>query len=243
MKKRTFSKKTIVPSKFCTCRVGFLFLLVCFFGCGEPTKTTSDETAAYWVVSKKGSVGIFRDGRGKQVNKLDQFPTEHFSIRSIRLGKVNDLLSEEMNEISGLKQLRDLNLSRSNMDDNALYHLTNLPQLRNLNLSNTSLTDNGLEPIGKFTKLKNLNLSKTKITGSGLSELSNCKKLTELNLSGTELRPKYLMLMKEFTNLIKLDLSNTNVTQKDTNELKEALKYCEITIASDQKTSKSSKPK
>jgi len=219
-------------------QIGILLLLAGCIGCGEPPRTVTDETAAYWVLSKKGSVSIYLDGRGKHVKNLNQLPVEHFSVRAIHLVKVDDLSSKELIEISGLKQLQGLNLSRSNVDDNALLHLTDLPQLRNLDLSETSLTDEGLKPIGQFTKLKNLDLSKTKISGSGLGDLSECKKLTELNLSGTSLRPQHLILLKDFTNLIKLDVSNTYVSEKDLGELKQALKYCNIITKPDQETAK-----
>tara|TARA_R110002095_G_scaffold97122_2_gene85054 strand:+ start:57834 stop:58526 length:693 start_codon:yes stop_codon:yes gene_type:complete len=209
-------------------QIGILLTLFCITGCGEPPRTVTDETAAYWVLSKKGSVTVFLDGRSKHAKKLEQLPAEHFLIRAIQLIKKDNLQSEEMKEISGLKQLYSLNLSRTNIDDRAILNLTNLPQLRTLNLSETSVADAGLESIGQFEKLKTLDLSKTKIDGSGLGGLSGCKKLTELNLSGTSLRPTHLNLLKGFTNLIKLDVSNTYMNDQDVGELKQSLKYCEI---------------
>lgn len=210
------------------CQIGILLMLLYITGCGEPPRTVTDETAAYWVLSKKGSLTVFFDGRSKHAKKIEQLPSEHFSIRSIQLMKKDNLQPEEMKEISGLRQLYNLNLSHTNIDDDAILNLTNLPQLRVLNLSKTSLADDGLEVIGQFVKLKTLDLSNTKIDGSGLGGLSGCKKLTELNLSGTSLRPTHLDLLKGFTNLIKLDVSNTFVNDQDLDDLKQFLKYCEI---------------
>lgn len=210
------------------CQLGAFFLLFYCIGCGEPPRTVTDETAAYWVLSEKGSVSVFLDGRSKHVNKIEQLPAEHFLIRAILLMKKDNLKPEGMKEISGLRQLYILNLSHTNIDDRGILQLTDLPQLRTLSLSETKLTDAGLESIGQFEKLKTLDLSKTKIDGSGLGDLSGCKKLTELNLSGTSLRPTHLNLLKGFTNLIKLDVSNTYVNDQDIGELKQTLKYCEI---------------
>ncbi len=219
--------------------MGAFFLLFFSIGCGEPPRTVTDETAAYWVLSKKGGVTVFLGGRSKHAKILEQLPAEHFLIRSIQLMKKDSLKPEELKEISGLKQLYNLNLSRTNIDDRAILNLTNLPQLRTLNLSETSVADDGLAAIGQFEKLKNLDLSKTKIDGSGLGGLSGCKKLTELNLSGTSLRPTHLNLLKGFTNLIKLDVSNTYVNDQDLGDLKQSLKYCEIITKPESETAKS----
>lgn len=222
----------------CRFDIRIFFLLLCTVGCGAPARTVTDETAAYWVLSKKGSVSVFRDGRTKHAKKIDQLPADQYSIRVIRLNKASDLMPEGMREISGLKQLYDLNLSRSNVDDQGILQLTDLPQLRTLNLSETSITDACLKSIGRFEKLRNLDLSKTKLSGSGLGDLNGCKKLTELNLSGTSLRPNHLNLLKEFTNLIKLDVSNTYVTDQDLGDLRQALKYCAIITQPEQVTGK-----
>ncbi|QDV51249.1 leucine-rich repeat domain-containing protein [Gimesia fumaroli] len=224
-------------NKYRSQMVLFLSLLLAT-GCGEPPRTVTDETAAYWVLSKQGSVTVFLDGRSKHVKKIDQLPAEHFSIRSIQLVKKDNLQPAELKEISGLKQLRNLNLSRTNVDHRAILNLTNLPQLRALDLSETNVSDAGLEAIGEFAKLKTLDLSKTKIDGSGLGGLDGCGKLTELNLSGTDLRPDHLNMLKGFTNLIKLNVLNTYVNDQDIGDLKQALKYCEIITKADPETAK-----
>ncbi|QDU49329.1 Leucine Rich repeats (2 copies) [Gimesia panareensis] len=212
----------------------FLVFSICLSGCGEPPRTVTDETAAYWVLSKNGSVSIFLDGRMKHARKLKQLPVDHFAIRAIRLNGIEEIPAEGMREISGLRQLRDLNLSQSGLNDQGLLQLTNLPQLRNLNLSETDVSDESLQAIGQFPQLRTLNLATTKVTGTGLEDLVGCGKLTELNLSGTSLRPESLNLLKPFTNLIKLDVSNTFVSEKDLGELKQTLKYCEIKTEPDQ---------
>ncbi|VAX42215.1 hypothetical protein MNBD_PLANCTO02-2105, partial [hydrothermal vent metagenome] len=75
--------------------------------------------------------------------------------------RLND---DSLEVVSGLKKLRHLDLSGTQITDTSFEHFKGLKSLETLNLSNIKITSKGLGVIKKLTSLTSLNLSRTKLT-------------------------------------------------------------------------------
>jgi hypothetical protein len=72
--------------------------------------------------------------------------------------------------IAKLSHLRQLDLSRTAVDDAALKNLTVLSAMEYLNLDGTLVSNDGVADLAKFPKLRQLHVSNTGITDLGLDE-------------------------------------------------------------------------
>jgi internalin A len=67
-----------------------------------------------------------------------------------------------------LKELRELNLSRNKIGDDALDHIKQLPNLERLSLADTKITDAGLEKLKGLKKLQYFSCGRTAVTNDGI---------------------------------------------------------------------------
>jgi len=74
--------------------------------------------------------------------------------------------------VAALKNLKKLNLSRSNANDACLAHLKGLEKLESLNLFHTDITDAGLKELSGLKNLKRLYVFETKVTDAGAAALA-----------------------------------------------------------------------
>ncbi len=79
---------------------------------------------------------------------------------------------DDLAGVAHLKNLKKLNLSRSNANDAALAHLKGLAQLESLNLFHTDVTDAGLQQLTGLTKLKRIYVFESKVTDAGAAALA-----------------------------------------------------------------------
>ena len=87
--------------------------------------------------------------------------------------------------ISGLKNLRELNLYGDRITDAGLVRLKNLANLEELNLLGAAVTDDGLDALSGMTHLRDLNLYRTQVTNAGLAKLKAMRQLADLDLRYT----------------------------------------------------------
>lgn len=80
-----------------------------------------------------------------------------------------------------LPELEELGLVDMNVSDH-LEVLRKLSGLKTLNMSGSDVTDDALSPVVEVTSLKHLDLSGTKVTDRGLATLAKLKHLTTLNV-------------------------------------------------------------
>jgi Leucine-rich repeat (LRR) protein len=91
----------------------------------------------------------------------------------------NNILVGDLQALSALTELKELNISNTLIDD--LNPLRNLNKLENLNCSGTPLSN--LEALRYASSIKQINLSSTQITN--IDVLANLTKLEEADLSNT----------------------------------------------------------
>jgi Leucine-rich repeat (LRR) protein len=123
--------------------------------------------------------------------------------------------------IEAFKNLQDLEISETNIDDSTLPTLAKMPNLKALNVWRTKVTDQGLEAlasmgltrlnlddnpaigdvgmdhVAKMTSLEWLHVGKTKITDAGLAKLETLNKLTELRINDTAVSHESLNQFKQ----------------------------------------------
>lgn len=167
--------------------------------------------------------------------------------------------SEQLRELRKLRKLEAVDLSWTDVDDDAAAALQYLPSLVELDISHTAVTDRALEHVGQLTSLQNLLLNETQVTDRGLHCLANLRHLLEIDLAGTNVTGKSLLLLsptleninlsgtcvtdrtlpelRRFTNLTTLSLNNTRVTDAICSKLTDVvhLSYLDVswTYASD----------
>lgn len=116
----------------------------------------------------------------------------------------------------------------SSIKDDSLALLKDIKNLTDLDLSKTGITDAGLAHIKDLTNLTRLNLNNTAVTDAGLAHLSGLKNLTYLNLYGTSVSDKGLDQLNGIPTLQKLYLWQTKVTDAGADNLKSQLPWLYI---------------
>jgi hypothetical protein len=134
----------------------------------------------------------------------------------------------ELEHVEGLKKLRCIYLSETQVTDAGLEHLRDLTRLAVLYLEETQITDAGLERLIGLTNLKELYLDNTQITNAGMKHIEGLTNLEILFLSGTHVTDAGLEHLKGLTKLQDLYILGTQVTDAGIKKLQEALPNCRI---------------
>ncbi len=101
-----------------------------------------------------------------------------------------DLAAGQLNKLKPIaKNIVQLNLASSNVDDAMLAIVKDMPHLNRLHLEQTGITDQGLAHLGGLQYLEYLNLYLTKVTDAGLAQLQQLPKLRSLYLWQTGVTP------------------------------------------------------
>ncbi len=79
-----------------------------------------------------------------------------------------------------------LDMSETNITDQAMPFLKNYPHLTRLSLDQTKVSDKGLVHLQALPRLKYLNLYGTKVTDQGLKLVADCKSLKSIYLWQTQ---------------------------------------------------------
>ena len=115
--------------------------------------------------------------------------------------------------IAGFPRLKKLRLARNQVSDSALETLSACSSLEELDLSEDSLiTDAGMAHIAKLRQLKKLNLWRVQISDAGTLMLAPLTKLEWLNLDNTKLSDAGLPVLAQMTALTFLHLGSTQIT-------------------------------
>ncbi len=147
-----------------------------------------------------------------------------------------------LDRVTGLSDLRELDLSFAPATDAGLENLRLLKGLRKLDLSGSHVTSAGLKNLEWLTHLENLLLCDTEVTDAGLKHLEGLTQLRELNLAGTvigdaglehltgltSLRTVRLYTGPEATDQGARRLCGTDLTYQGVRRLREALPKCKI---------------
>jgi Leucine-rich repeat (LRR) protein len=126
------------------------------------------------------------------------------------------------------KQVIGVNLGERRVADADLVHLKGLKDLEELDLTRTRITSVGLVHLKDLATLRKLFLTDTKVDDSGISNLKGLKALETLGLSGTKIGDSGLNHLQELTGLKSLFCIGTGVTDAGVEKLQKALPKCRI---------------
>ena len=152
--------------------------------------------------------------------------------RNVNLSET-EVTDEALRCVECLGDLEELNLSRTRITDEGLKRLKDLTNLDWLILEGTRVTDDGLGHLNGLTNLRFLDLGNTKVSDGGIGHLTGLSKLSFLYLNETNVTGAGLGQLKSLTKLEVLwltgiGLNETNVAGTGLDELKAALPKLEI---------------
>lgn len=123
----------------------------------------------------------------------------------------------------------EVDFAKPGLTDEGLKHLEALKELKTLDLGRSQLTNAGLQYLGKELKgLLALYLSSPQITDEGLKHMRGLAGLIDLHLSGVQVSDAGLKHLQECKGLRRLTLKRTKVSDEGVRLLQKALPQLEI---------------
>ncbi len=165
-------------------------------------------------------------GTGFQTQDIALLAQKLPNLKTLNISKLN--VNGAMSEIGKMKNLKDLSLHYTDLNDDGLKQISQLTTLESLSLMDTQVTDQGMEALENLTQLTMLNLMNTKITDKGLDYLKNMTKLGILQVGQTAITDEGLTKLAANTALWSLSVFNTKVTDAGMEQLKAALPKIKI---------------
>ena len=162
-----------------------------------------------------------------------------------------------LKNLAKLQELRELDLTQTNVTNAGVKYIGELKSLTVLHLQGTLVTAAGLKDLGGL-KLKSWPLDKGSltdqslkdylamigprprisikgygVTDAGLKELETLPRLKHLSLIGTSVSDKGLEKLAEFKQMRSLVIStgNATVTSEGLRKLQQALPWCEVKVS------------
>jgi len=114
-------------------------------------------------------------------------------------------------------------LSGKEVTEGSLSQLSQMKRLKVLNLSRSTITDDGLKYISHMTVGK-LYLGRTQITDAGIKHLARMTGLKFLSLAGTQITAGSIEHISQITGLEELYLGRTNLTDGELERLRENIR-------------------
>ena len=143
---------------------------------------------------------------------LQYFPQLPKSEHSLDVS-MSDYGDKEAADLRNKIDLRQLNLSLTQISNEAIKNLAGMASLEGLYLVGTNIDGTVLPEISKLRSLKVLYLANTKVSGERLRELAYLPLLQILDLSSTPIQAKDLQFL-EGCPIRDLDISNTDMTNE-----------------------------
>lgn len=135
-------------------------------------------------------------------------------IKQLRLnyGQITDF---GLKHLAGLATVTELNLSDTKIGDSCIAKLAALKEIRALRLNRTQIGDAGLEKIVAQFPMVNepLELNETKVTDAGVAHLRNAQYVRFLGLAGTEVTDECIPHLAAMPRLGAVSLIGTRVTE------------------------------
>jgi len=130
-----------------------------------------------------------------------------------------------ISHLAGLKSLKNIHISRSNLTDASLALLSSLPSIETLSLQQNRFTDEGLARLTGKDRLKRLyiGIGDLRVTDAGLAQLNDFTKLEVVDVQYSKVTARGLeQLVKDLPNLKELWLSDEVVTEAEKGALRQA---------------------
>lgn len=201
------------------------FLLVvaccCWLGCGTPKEQPAVEQT--W----QAQIAAVKRGESDRIEVTQQSIGDE-ELRQVEgLDQLRELLidkgmmtSASLAELKKLPQLEHLKIRGARIDDEGFRHLCSIASLKRLNLPQADLTDEGLPAIVDLKQLESLRLGSPRVTDAGVLHIGQVKTLRWLHLIDIPIGdPSLKMIGESFPDLESLYLDGAKASDKAWDEL------------------------
>lgn len=151
------------------------------------------------------------------LSPLENLQADSIHVLDMSRSQVMDL---GLTHISHLHSIRILELAYTPVSDAGLGFVARLNQIQSLGLTATSITSDGLVHLSPLADLRELWLNGTSVADSAIEHLLNFKQLMVLGLSGTQVTDEGILQLAELPNLLRLYLFNTTVSESAIEKLR-----------------------
>ena len=189
-------------------------------GAPETTGGSAEHHAAEWVLGAGGIVSLKSKAGTVDIDDTNKLPEQPFTVRQIDLTGNKKICNEDLQNLQGLRELRRLALTDTQVSDEGLVHLQGLVSLWAVHLHGTRITDRGLESLKGLSNLQGLGLTRTAVTGSFLQHFQGHPALTVLELDSSQVNDQGLQWLKGLPNLDRLQIAHTRITDAGMQHLK-----------------------
>jgi serine/threonine protein kinase len=165
-----------------------------------------ERQVALWALDRGAVITVHP---GREIKPGQPLPAA-VKLDGIKL--YSGMSDRDVARLSGLSQLRSLDLRKNPLTDRSIQLLANHRSLRWLYLGQTKISDQGLSRLSALSKLESLGLEETKITDVGFCQIQGLRALRELRLGMTSIHDESLEHLKQFPSLVRLDLYRTAIT-------------------------------
>ena len=135
------------------------------------------------------------------------------SLKVLALDELTFVGSDGLAALTGLKDLEELYVAGTIVDDNSSKLIAGFHQLKKLRLARNQVSDASLETLSTCSSLEELDLSEDSlITNAGMAHLAKLPGLKKLNLWRVQISDDGALLLAPLTKLLWLNLDNTKLS-------------------------------
>ncbi len=155
-------------------------------------------------------------------------------LRQINLHDTG-ILGTGLKYLTDLKSLECLDLKSTHTGDEELAYLLDLPNLKILHLWGTPVTDAGMIHVGKVTSMESLSLNEG-VGEEGLSHLKNLTKLKDISIHNPAVSDESMQILVNFKHLEIMHLNYAQISNEGLACLKDMKKLKQLYVFSRQIT-------
>ncbi|WDI44139.1 hypothetical protein [Bremerella sp. P1] len=172
--------------------------------------------------SAVGYDGVYREFLTVSDQDILALP-ESAPTTDLVLATMDGITDAALSRIGTFEKLRWLDLTKTEITDSGVAHLTRCRSLRDLSIATTRISNDSLATVGKLSTLEELDISGTPVTDAGLAHLRGLSKLKVLRLAVTQVGDEGLLQLARLKNLEMIDARQTQVTPQGIERLKQSL--------------------
>jgi len=155
---------------------------------------TPDRRAAEWALSIGGTARVQPAvGDIADVSRTAGLPPSRFRLVAISVFGSRSLTGDGLTNLSGLRDLRELQLASTCVSDDDLKSVDGLTSLRVLGLAGTRVTDAGMPHLAKLPNLTTLWLCSLQMSDRGLQCLNPLEHIRVLHVQDTQVTEEGLL--------------------------------------------------
>lgn len=135
------------------------------------------------------------------------------SLKVLALDELTFVGTEGLSALTALKDLEELYVAGTIVDDDSCTVIADFPKLKKLRLARNQVSDDALETLSKCALLEELDLSEDSlITNDGMAHLAKLTGLKKLNLWRVQISDEGVLMLASLTRLEWLNLDNTKLS-------------------------------